>query len=346
MIDEVAKLVSAVWALTWSLVPLIVMLAVLILALLVVIVALVAWSVPIGARAEWSAAGADTMEYWQCVVFFLRGGDYTACPQFSRAARGRDIRARIFSMCLALRLWSEPHYRNGTFQDDMRKNLRNVAIPGTGVPLSLFAAHRALAWLFILAVYPVVSLVAAVIVARGEPEPWGAVATAYRAQLLCPEDWFGFWRMNCALASYHALVSQEPEYRQEDKLVFLEVAKSKVRLVGRERVPTVDRLASSYLTRSDPPTRFALRPNSCAFARTSPSLSGSPSTLRSFASTETRRAVWVYRFSAMLSAAATGLSRNCLETTRSWQSSCLTRRPCRRSASSPLRVTARTRSPR
>ena len=65
-----------------------------------------------------------------------------------------------------------------------------------------------------------------------------------------------------ALASYHALVTQEPEYRQEDKLVFLEVAKTKVRLVGRERVPTVDRLASSYSSRSLDLTR---RPGSrCA----------------------------------------------------------------------------------
>lgn len=45
--------------------------------------------------------------------------------------------------------------------------------------------------------------------------PW---AQAYVEQLLCPQDWFSFWRLNCRLASYHALVTGSKGYGQEDKV--------------------------------------------------------------------------------------------------------------------------------
>lgn len=45
--------------------------------------------------------------------------------------------------------------------------------------------------------------------------PW---AQAYVEQLLCPQDWFSFWRLNCRLASYHALVTSSKGYAQEDKV--------------------------------------------------------------------------------------------------------------------------------
>ena len=45
--------------------------------------------------------------------------------------------------------------------------------------------------------------------------PW---AHAYVEQLLCPQDWFSFWRLNCRLASYHALVTGSKGYGQEDKV--------------------------------------------------------------------------------------------------------------------------------
>lgn len=43
-------------------------------------------------------------------------------------------------------------------------------------------------------------------------------AQSYIEQLLCPQDWFSFWRLNCRLASYHALVTGSLGYRQEDKV--------------------------------------------------------------------------------------------------------------------------------
>lgn len=47
--------------------------------------------------------------------------------------------------------------------------------------------------------------------------PW---AQSYTEQLLCPQDWFSFWRLNCRLASYHAFITRSEGYRQEDKVRF------------------------------------------------------------------------------------------------------------------------------
>lgn len=44
----------------------------------------------------------------------------------------------------------------------MSKNLRNVAIPGTGMPLSLYCSFKAMTYFFILVVNPVLCLMAAI----------------------------------------------------------------------------------------------------------------------------------------------------------------------------------------
>ena len=48
-------------------------------------------------------------------------------------------RVQVYSLYLIFKLWSLPHYRTSTFQQDLLNNLKNVAIPGTGLPLSFFA---------------------------------------------------------------------------------------------------------------------------------------------------------------------------------------------------------------
>ena len=49
-----------------------------------------------------------------------------------------------------------------------------------------------------------------------------AFGVAFSSQLLEPEDWFAFWRLNCVLASYHAQIAGGAGYEMEDKLAFLE----------------------------------------------------------------------------------------------------------------------------
>ena len=130
----------------------------------------------------------------------------------------------MHSLALVARMWSTAHYRSGTFQNDMAKNLRNVAIPGTGLPLSVLCRCKAVAYLFLLVGYPLAALASAVNLHRGDA---GKVAAAYTEQLLTPQDWFSFWRLNCRLASYHALTTGDTGYECEDKWAFLTRCKAR-----------------------------------------------------------------------------------------------------------------------
>lgn len=169
-----------------------------------------------------------TATYWRALAYYARGGSYAECPFFRDPA---ELQARVHthSLWLIFFLWDKPHYRNGTFRDDMAKNLRNVAVPGTGLALShVVAAGRAATAAYVLLGYPLVALVAAINHARNvrlgladKEEPAVSTAAAFRAQLLHPQDWFSFWRLNCRLASYHALVTGETGYECEDKWTFL-----------------------------------------------------------------------------------------------------------------------------
>ena len=42
-------------------------------------------------------------------------------------------------------LWNQPFYRHETYAHDLRANLRNVAVPGTVIPLSVFCYFKVLA---------------------------------------------------------------------------------------------------------------------------------------------------------------------------------------------------------
>lgn len=164
---------------------------------------------------------ATTYEFWSCLRYFLKGGKLESCPHFPKSLRAR---VQLKSLALISELWGKPHYRNGTFQDDMQKTLRNVAIPGTGIPLSVFCISRYVAIGCLLVLLPIVCLIAAIheqyyIVKKGAF--WGRVCSSYRAHLVEPSDWFSFWRLNCRLATFHASVTKHRDYRIEDKWDFL-----------------------------------------------------------------------------------------------------------------------------
>ena len=178
-----------------------------------------------------SALGAIAI-YYRGLVHALGGGSLgslRSAVQRGPIGTGLEPSPRaalhIYQLALAVRLWSQPHYRSGTFRQDLRKNLRNVAIPGTGVALSVLSLSRAVAVAFLLVAYPLIAAVAAVVrVRHGDaPDGWAA---AFAEQLLEPDDWFFKWRLNCVLASYHALVTNEAGYAMEDKLTFLEAAEA------------------------------------------------------------------------------------------------------------------------
>ncbi|DBA01282.1 TPA: LOW QUALITY PROTEIN: hypothetical protein N0F65_001787 [Lagenidium giganteum] len=161
--------------------------------------------------------------YGSLAHYWLRGGPYADCPFFQH-----DLHARtyVYSIALLQTLWAEPHYRNPTFYDDLLKNLRDVAIPGTGVPLSLVASSRLFLYPFLLFVYPWLCAIGA-FWELNQPCSYqdGSFATRFLrtfSQILVnPQSWFSFWRINCHLSSLHSWKTQSKDYLMENKWDFL-----------------------------------------------------------------------------------------------------------------------------
>jgi len=162
------------------------------------------------------AVAALRQYWWGLTLCLARGGT-------ARSLRARvsspHTRVHLYSLALHLSLWQTPHYRSQTFRDDLAKNLRNVALPATGLRLSLVAASRALAYPFVFVLVPLLCLGGALLRWWSDGE---SLAAAFAQLLLAPTDWFSFWRVNCVLSSYHALRAGSEGYEMEDKLTFLE----------------------------------------------------------------------------------------------------------------------------
>jgi len=160
---------------------------------------------------------AVLLAYWRSLFHYWSGGDYLSNPHFRGSTRSR---VHMRSLALITELWHQPHYRSGTFGGDMAKNLRNVALPGTGLALSTLCISPTFFKLVLLVVYPVVALAAALL-RREDDATAEDVAAAFTAHLVRPTDWFSLWRLNCRLASYHALKTQDCGYSSEDKWTFI-----------------------------------------------------------------------------------------------------------------------------
>jgi hypothetical protein len=172
-----------------------------------------------------------TLTYWYTLTAYIfYKTKYINCSTFPQDTHAK---VQIYSLSLIFSLWSKPHYRSKSFQQDMLDNLRNVAIPGTGIPLSIFALNYWLCLFFIYFLNPLVCFFGAVNKLRfrlqdGETkekftviEQMEIVCSDYIEHLIHPTDWFTFWRLNCRLASLHSLITQSPDYQMEDKWTFL-----------------------------------------------------------------------------------------------------------------------------
>ena len=146
---------------------------------------------------------------------------YSSCSTFPNDTWAR---VQLFSLSLIFKLWSKPHYRSPTFKQDMIDNLRNVAIPGSGVPLSVFCHSYYTCLFFILFINPTICMLGAINKGRIEQRSVASfsyeslvvsVCKHYRDHLLHPDDWFSLWRLNCRLVSYHSLLTQAKGYKQE-----------------------------------------------------------------------------------------------------------------------------------
>ena len=165
----------------------------------------------------------ETVFYILALVDYIFWGTCYSNSQYFK--NNQWARVQIYSLSLIFKMWEKKTYRSPTFQQDMIDNLRNVAIPGTGIPLSFFATNYWLCLFFVLVINPVVCLLGAINKARYMKVPFqerlAVISRLYIDHLLCPRDWFSFWRLNCRLASYHSLVTQSSHYRMEDKWTFL-----------------------------------------------------------------------------------------------------------------------------
>ena len=138
----------------------------------------------------------------------------------------QQARIHLYSLTSNFYLYQKPHYRKGTYRDDLMDNLRNVAIPGTGIPLSWMAANRFIALTFLLTGYPLVSLVAALHqwwLVKSTSSAATTIREEFATRLLAPDDWFSYWRLNCVVVGLHALLNDMPvDYEMENKWTFLE----------------------------------------------------------------------------------------------------------------------------
>ena len=172
-------------------------------------------------KPNWSVAISQSINclwsYYRTLYYFLvQQGSLEKCPYFTENIHSQ---CHLYSIALIFHIWDKPHYRAGTFQNDMIKNLRNVAVPGTGVPLSMFATSKILAYWMILVGYPTICIMAALHSSKGNMTQ---LCADFIEQLVAPHDWFSFWRLNCRLATAHSFATQwKHEYAMEDKWKFL-----------------------------------------------------------------------------------------------------------------------------
>jgi hypothetical protein len=134
----------------------------------------------------------------------------------------QHARIHLFSLASTFYLYDKPHYRKGSYRDDLIDNLRNVAIPGTGIPLSIVVRSKLIALGFLLTVYPTISFVTSF-------QKWfiskfqDSLSDEFATRLLAPDDWFSYWRLNCNVVGLHALLNDVPAgYAMENKWSFLE----------------------------------------------------------------------------------------------------------------------------
>ena len=176
----------------------------------------------------YKAATGTFLFYRGLAEFIVLKRKYDDCKFFQD-----DLWAKvyIYSLSLIFTMWNKTHYRSKSFQEDLLKNLSNVAVPGTGVPLNNICYSSYIALLFLVIFVPIISFLGALNNERKKKDTlfsfefFSNVCDEYVRLLLHPDDWFSFWQLNCRLTSYHSLLTKAPGFRQENKWHFLQSGK-------------------------------------------------------------------------------------------------------------------------
>lgn len=163
----------------------------------------------------------DIAEYEKALIYYwFQGGTFEECPYFKDSLKAQ---VHVFGVALDLKLWPKAHYRAPSYRHDLAANLKNVAIPGTGIPLSILTTFMVVAWWFYVFINPFLCFIAALNDSRTRQQlNASAVADAFHEHLLEPNNWYNFWRINSRLAAWHANVTQSKDYDAENKWDFLQ----------------------------------------------------------------------------------------------------------------------------
>ena len=87
-------------------------------------------SAPIAAIAAAGSIASASAAYYAALAWVLATGcSIEAVPLLQGEA---PALVHVYSLARTLQLWDAPHYRARTLADDLRANLKNVAVPGTG----------------------------------------------------------------------------------------------------------------------------------------------------------------------------------------------------------------------
>ena len=159
--------------------------------------------------------------YFRIFFYYLYSGK--GIDSYSSSEIDRRILVHIYSLVLAVRLFSLPHYRAKCYGDDLRANLRNVVVPFTAIPLSIFCLNKFFCLFFLIFIYPFWALIGSIYLSIYDPSR-KTVDQHFYEQLLKPNYWFATWRINCTIVAYHSYKKWEQtkeQYAMEDKGHFL-----------------------------------------------------------------------------------------------------------------------------
>jgi hypothetical protein len=167
------------------------------------------------------SVGKALFVYYRVFLHYLLSSK--GIDSYAHADVDRRVLIHIYSLVVMVRLFSLPHYRAKSYGDDLRANLRNVIVPCTGIPMSIFCWNKWTCLFFLIFVYPLWTFLGSIYLSIYD-DTSRKLESHYYEQLLQPNHWFSTWRLNCTIVAYHSLKKWETtqeQYAMEDKGRFL-----------------------------------------------------------------------------------------------------------------------------
>jgi hypothetical protein len=180
----------------------------------------------------------ETVRYQLCLLdYILHQRNYSSSTFY---ADNKHAKVHCYSVYLMIKFITNPfytkqkHYRSPSFLHDMKDNLKNVSVPGTGIPLSLFVFNKLLLYFFLLILVPIFCLFGAInqtyqdflVVNDHNKFHWSEILFRhFYDNLLTSNNWFTLWRYNTHLVTYHSYLTHSIDYQMEDKWKFLKIGK-------------------------------------------------------------------------------------------------------------------------